>query len=385
MSIFTAPEIRRRIDAVSAGLRERDVEVAFLHTADNVYYLTGVPLLSAWGRPMWAIIWADGRTAIIGAEIERETMERYGFADEVRAYDDEGNVWDASLEIVADLIRSRGSATDRLGVELPFLPVGTSHALESLLPGEQVDIADIVFAARLIKGDEEIELLRLGGDIAKIGADAFIEALGPGVTELAVAGAALAAMNTAMGALIGNASTSTYVYCQFGDHSLSPHRHPTSRRLRRGDIVALNVFPVVWGYCMELERTYVYGDATPGQAAALKVATDSFNLAKDLYRPGKPIPDLHAEATQVLIDAGYGPFVRHGTGHAHGIMVGQSGREEGGELRSYNTGVVRPRMVNSIEPGVYIPELGGFRHSDVLVATDDGARLLTEFPVELAL
>jgi Xaa-Pro aminopeptidase len=66
-------------------------------------------------------------------------------------------------------------------------------------------------------------------------------------------------------------------------------------------------------------------------------------------------------------------------------MVGAAGREEMGELRSYNPGIVRPGMVSSIEPGIYLPGLGGFRHSDVMVATEDGARLLTEFPVDVAL
>ncbi len=385
MRIFSKAEMQRRVDAVSAGLRERGVEVAFLHTADHVFYLTGVPLLSAWGRPMWAVVWADGHVAVIGAAIERETMERYGYADEVRSYDDEANVWDASLKIVADLIRDSGASTEPLGVELAFLAVPTSRALEALVPGTQVDISGVLFDARLIKGDDELELLRLGGDVAKIGADAFVDALRPGVTELSVAGAALDAMNTSMGALTRNASTSTYVYAHFADHTLSPHRHPTSRRLRRGDLVALNVFPVIWGYCMELERTYVFGLPTDEQARALRAATESFDLSKSLYRPGKSIAELHAESTQVLIDAGYREYVRHGTGHAHGIMIGQASREEHGELRSYNTGTVRPRMVNSLEPGIYLPEIGGFRHSDVMVATETGATLLTEFPVELPL
>ena len=385
MRIFSDGEMQRRIDEVSRGLRERDIDVALVHTADNAYYLTGVPLLSAWGRPMWAIIWADGRVAIIGSMIERETMEQYAWADEIRTYDDEANVWDASLGIAAELIQSRGSAPARIGVERPFLSVGTRDALSSSLPAEQIDVSESLFAARLTKGDEELALLRLGGEIGKIGANAFLEALGPGVPELSVAAHAVAEMDHALGALHPEVATSTYAYCQFGEHSLSPHRHPSSRRLRRGDVVALNVFPVIWGYCMELERTYIFGEPTHEQAAALRAATAAFEVGKALYRPGTSISELHAQATQVLVEAGYGAHVRHGTGHSHGIMIGQAGREEGGEFRSYNRGEVRPRMVNSIEPGIYIPGLGGFRHSDVLAATETGAELLTEFPTDVAL
>ena len=384
MHIFSEGEIRRRVNLVSQGLRERDVDVAFIHTADHVYYLTGVPLLSAWGRPMWAVVWADGRTAIIGAAIERETMEEFSHGDEMYVYDDEANVWDASLRVVSDLIK-KTAPSPRVGIERSFLSITTAESLGSLVPAPQIDVADILFDARLVKSPEELELLRLAGDVAKIGADAFVARLTSGVTELAVAGAALDAMNIAMGALAETASTSTYVYCHFGSHTLTPHRHPTTRRLRRGDVVALNVFPVIWGYCIELERTYVFGDMSEPQAAALGAATRAFEFAKGAYRPGAVISELHAQATNMLRDEGYGEFVRHGTGHAHGIMIGQASREEGGELRSYNRGIVRTGMVNSIEPGIYIPELGGFRHSDVLVAEESRARLLTEFPVELPL
>lgn len=380
MPIFSDAEMQRRIDAVTSGMRDRDIDVAFLHTADNVYYVTGVPLLSGWGRPMWAVVWADGRVAIIGAMLELETMQQYGRVAEVRAYDDEANVWDWSIRTVAELINGRGPAPSRIGVERPFLPVDTHDALATMVGAEQVDVASILFEARLIKGDEELALLRLAGDVGRIGANAFVEAMAPGTTELTIAGHAVAEMDRALGALHPDAATSSYAYCHIGDHTLVPHRHPGSRRLRRGDLIALNVFPVVWGYCMELERTYVYGEPTPEQATVLEVMNRTHAYAMGLYRPGKRIADLHAETTRLLVDAGYGSYVRHGTGHAHGIMVGQANREEGGELRSYNPGVVRPRMVNSIEPAVYIPELGGFRHSDVLVATEEGATLLTAFP-----
>jgi Xaa-Pro aminopeptidase len=64
-------------------------------------------------------------------------------------------------------------------------------------------------------------------------------------------------------------------------------------------------------------------------------------------------------------------------------MIGAAGREEAGELRVYNTNPLRPHMVNSVEPGIYLPDLGGFRHSDVMMLTGDGAVCLTDFPLAL--
>lgn len=384
MGIFSAAEMRRRVDLISERLKDRGVNAALLHSADNVYYVTGVPLLSAWGRPMLAVVTTEGKPTVIGSLIEKESMERHGEVAEVRAYGDEENVWKASIEIACGLLKAR-KLSGPVGIERRILPVGIYESLESSLGRELVDVSDILADARLLKSDEEIRLLRTGGEIAKIGAPAFVEAVRPGATELAVAAHAVAEMDRALAALYPEGATSSYAYCHVGDHTLSPHLHPTGRRIKSGDLIALNVFPVIWGYCMELERTFVMGPPSDDQRRALTAIGESFDLAKRLLRPGTVISDIHADASVVLRRHGYEKNIRHGTGHAHGIMIGAAGREEGGEIRSYNHGVLEQRMVNSIEPGVYLPELGGFRHSDVMLLTVDGAECLTEFPTEIAL
>ena len=384
MGIFSAAEMRRRVDLLSNRLEERGVNAALLHSADNVYYATGVPLLSAWGRPMLAVLTTGDKPTVIGSLIEKHSMERYGEVAEVRAYGDEENVWTASIEIACGLLKGAKSSGP-VGIERRILPVGVYESLESSLGRELVDVSDILADARLLKSDEEIRLLRTGGEIAKVGASAFVEALRPGATELAVAAHAVVEMDRALAALYPEGATSSYAYCHVGDHTLSPHLHPTGRRVQPGDLIALNVFPVIWGYCMELERTFVMGPPSDDQRRALTAVGESFDLAKRLLRPGTVISDIHADASVVLRRHGFERNIRHGTGHAHGIMIGAAGREEGGEIRSYNHGLLQERMVNSIEPGVYLPELGGFRHSDVMLITADGAECLTEFPTAIAL
>ena len=384
MGIFSAAEMRRRVDLLSKRLRQRGVDTALLHSADNVYYATGVPLLSAWGRPMLAVVTTEAKPVVIGSLIEKPSMDRYGEVAEVRAYGDEENVWKASIDIACGLLASRKGAGP-VGVERGILPVGIYESLESSLGHELVDVADILADARLLKSDEEIRLLRTGGEIARIGASAFVEAVRPGATELAVAARAVSEMDRALAGLYPEGATSSYAYCHAGDHTLSPHLHPTGRRISPGDLIALNVFPVIWGYCMELERTFVVGHPTDEQQRALTAVGESFDLAKRLLRPGTVISDVHADASVVLRRYGYEKNIRHGTGHAHGIMIGAAGREEGGEIREYNHGVFRERMINSIEPGVYLPDVGGFRHSDVMLLTRDGSECLTEFPIEISL
>lgn len=384
--MFTAREMRRRFRLLSDGLADRAIDVALFHTADNVYYTSGVPLLSEWGRPMWSAMRPHGAITLIGAMIERENMERHAWFPDVRVFPDEENVWQASVRAVRDFVGPSGPQPRRIGVERELLSLRVHDALASLFEGaELVEIGDLVAAARIVKSPEEIRLLRLGGEIAKIGANAFLEALHEGTTELVVAAEAVAAMDRALAALMPEGLTSSYAYCQVGLNTLIPHLHPTGRRIRRGDLVALNVFPVIWGYCVELERTFVFGDPTADQARLLAVVGEAFEACRAADVAGRRACDVDRVSRETFARDGLERYIRHGTGHAHGIMIGAAGREELGELRSYNQTELRPKMVNSIEPGLYLPELGGFRHSDVMLVRDGPPERLTQFPVEIGL
>ena len=379
MTIFSKDEMQRRISAFTNALAERRVDAALLHSSDNVFYMTGVPLLSEWGRPMWAVFNLGGSSAVIGSLIEGLNMEQNAATDETFAYADEDNVTTTSIKLATDCLKKGKTRPTRIGVEKSLISLGVYERLAKELPGvEFVEIGDIIADLRIIKSPEELRILELGGDIAKIGADAFIDVIHENCTELAVAAHAVNEMNRALAALYPGGATSTYAYAHFADHTMTPHHHPTGRRLRRGDVVALNVFPVIWGYCMELERTFVFGTPTKEQQKALHTVNAAFVAAKAAIGPGVSAAELDELTRRMMQQEGYTKNIYHGTGHAHGIMIGSAGREEQGELRIYNKTVLKPNMVNSIEPALFTSG-GAFRHSDVMLITQEGARCITEF------
>jgi Xaa-Pro aminopeptidase len=102
---------------------------------------------------------------VIGAGIERETMERYAWAEEVLTYGDGANVWDASLESAVELV-ARGGPPRRIGIERPFLTVDLYGTLGERTGAEMIDVSDVLFGARHVKSDEGLALLRLGGELA---------------------------------------------------------------------------------------------------------------------------------------------------------------------------------------------------------------------------
>ncbi len=381
MSIFSPEEMKRRVARLARELDQARVDAAVLHTADNSFYVSGMPLLSAWGRPAITAVTAAGDATLVLAMIERENADRFSWIRDVRAYADEENVLVAAVGLVADFIRAKGHGRGRIGMELEYLPGGVEAIFRRALPDATlVDVSPVLARLRIVKSAEEQRLLRLGGEIGAVGARAFVDALHEGVTELEVASLAVLAMNRELARRYPEGGSSSYAYCQTGLHTLTPHLHPTGKRIRRGDLVALNVFPVIWGYCMELERTFVFGEPTAAQRRALEAVGAAFDLGKAAVKPGAAFAAVDELTRTYLREQGYAEYIRHGTGHAHGIMIGAASREELGEIRIYNRGRFEPGMVNSVEPGVYVPGLGGFRHSDVLLVTETGSELLTDFP-----
>jgi Xaa-Pro aminopeptidase len=320
---------------------------------------------------------------ILGSRLEEENIERTLWAGEFVTYGDEADVWLAALDLLRQQLSKDGQL--RLGCEVAHLTLPMARYLSDEVGAELVEIGDVLADLRLYKSPEELALLRLAGQIARIGATEFTRCISPGVTELSIASHAVLAMNEATAALDPRLPTSSYAYCHAGIHTLSPHQHPTGTLIRRDEVIALNVFAVLAGYCVELERTYAIGD--PGEKAqhAIAVVGEAFEVGRSALVSGTPAGDVHRAASNVLKKHDLGQFIRHGTGHAHGIMIGATSREEGGELRSYNTRAVAPGMAFSVEPGLYFPGEFGVRHSDVFLIGNEGVELITEFPLAPAL
>jgi Xaa-Pro aminopeptidase len=267
-----------------------------------------------------------------------------------------------------------------LAVETDYVPYRFARAVREVGGGrEPISIEPILANARITKSAEELELLRVGGEAAKVGMRAFLEHLRAGATEADLVADAQGAMHRFIGRARPEAPSSSFAYCNIGLNTFIPHLHPTGRRLDRGDIVGLNVFAVVAGYLIELERTLVFGRATDEQNDLLDVVGQAFAAGKEAVKDGVRACDVYEITRKIREARGFGKYTRGGAGHSHGILIGTNGREELGEIRPYNTTVLREGMVVSIEPGIYLPGVGAYRHSDVVVVGRGQSEVITEF------
>lgn len=157
-----------------------------------------------------------------------------------------------------------------------------------------------------------------------------------------------------------------------------PHVFSNTRKLQKGDIVIHSRQVALNGYRAELERTVVLGGLTDEQNNAFEAARAAQQAAVDFIRPGVTAAEVDDVSRQILKKAGFGDYAIHRVGHGIGISV-----HEEPSLRFDNNLVLEEGMVFTIEPGIFIPGVGGFRHSDTVVLTKNGNRLITEYPRDL--
>ena len=250
---------------------------------------------------------------------------------------------------------------------------------------ELADIAQDTMAARMIKSAEEIELIRAGARTADIGGEAIRDTIREGATEIEVAMAGRDAMETEIARAYPDAEyRDTWVWFQSGLNTDGAHNPVTNRKLRKGDLLSLNMFPMISGYYTALERTMFLGEPDAASLRLWKANVAAHELGISLIKPGATCSGITAEINRFFADEGLLQYRSFGYGHSFGILSHYYGREAGLELREDIDTVLESGMVVSMEPMIWIPEgqpgAGGYREHDILVVGDEGAENITGFP-----
>jgi Xaa-Pro aminopeptidase len=165
-----------------------------------------------------------------------------------------------------------------------------------------------------------------------------------------------------------------------GPRGALPHAHPTTRKIRSGDLLTLDFGCTVDGYSSDITRTVGIGAVRAPLRRLYAAVLEAQVAAVAAARPGITGRELDAVARGVLEGRGYGRYFRHGLGHGLGLVLHERPR-----LSPLSREVLRPGMVLTIEPGAYIPDAGGVRIEDDILLDDEGCTVLTTLPKELVL
>jgi len=270
----------------------------------------------------------------------------------------------------------------KLGIEAAHLTVARKEWLERTSTSRGLALTwtsteRVVEQPRLVKDASEIATLRDAAARLTGVAESAFRSIRPGVTEREVAGSIEMAMRAA-----GYERLAFDTIVASGPNAALPHYRAGTRILTAGDLVVLDFGGVLDGYCSDLTRTVSVGAPTPDALRLHAAVRDAQRAAMEAVKPGVPATSVDGAARGLLESRGLGNAFGHGTGHGLGLDIHEEPRV--GPPRSHSASVqLEPGMVFTIEPGAYLPGMGGVRIEDDVLVTGDGCEVLTSVPREL--
>lgn len=343
-----------RRKAALAALPE-GAEALLVSTVTNVRYLTGFTGSSAQLLLCDdAVFFTDGRyTEQSAAEVADVERRIYGNAGMPAA--------------VLEALRERGIT--RLGLEASNVTLAGHRRLQDKLEGiELVETTDLIEGGRVRKDASEIAAIRAAQRIAERALTSTLAAF-EGGTELELALALEWTVRTQ-----GAEGVSFEVIVAADAHAALPHAAPRDVRIPDRGVVLIDMGARAAGYCSDMTRTYLR-DAPDPMPAVHDAVVRSLEAAVAAIRPGATGREVDAAAREVLDAAGYGDAFVHSTGHGVGLEIHEEPR-----LAHTVDEPLEEGMVVTVEPGVYLPGLGGVRVEDLVVVTADGCDNLTSLP-----
>lgn len=322
--------------------------------------------------------WLSGFTGsngllVVGDELVLITDGRYGdqAADQARAAGVDLRV-EVTTSDVPGAVRAAVGGAARFGLEAARISWADQRRFADALAGiELVPTTEVVEAARQVKDAGEIARLEAAAGIC----DRALARVSPMLLEGPSEAAFALELDTEMRRL-GADQPSFDTIVASGPNGARPHHRPGPRRIEPGDLVVIDVGARLDGYGSDMTRTVVVGRALEGEQATWWDAVhDAQAAGVAAVSPGTPIRDVDAACRRSLDERGLGDAFVHGTGHGIGLEI-----HEDPFINTRSVGILRPGLVITVEPGVYLPGRGGVRIEDSVVVTGDGCRPLTRTP-----
>jgi creatinase len=377
---FTDQEYERRLTNLRSVMSKNNLEMIILTSMHNIAYYTGF-IYCSFGRPYGCII-TSNKISTISANIDASQPWRRSHCDNV-IYTD----WkrDNFLKAIVSII-GRDEPPKNIGIENDHITLDVKEKLNSIFIFSVFsDISKNLMELRMIKSTEEIEIIKNGARIADLGGEEIKKSIKIGESELEISIAGRDRMEREIAKTYPDAEyMDTWVWFQSGLNTDGAHNPKTNRKLKSGDILSLNTFPMISGYYTALERTLFVDKIDEASLKAWEANIKVHKRGLELIKPGVKCSSICHELNELFAELGYLHYRTFGYGHSFGVLSHFYGREAGLELREDIDTVLEENMVVSMEPMIMIPEgkpgAGGYREHDILVIGKNSAENITQFP-----
>ncbi|WP_079507519.1 M24 family metallopeptidase [Mesobacillus jeotgali] len=360
--------MNEKIVVLNEYLRNQDWMAGLITSKENIYYLSGFDYEPH--ERFVGIFLIGHKPLFVLPEMEMEMLLESGWDYDSLTYTDSENVWEKISRFYGD---ATGTIKE-LAVEVSCLSLKNVRHLKQMFPNTRIKNLDPKLTGmRMIKRPEEIKKLKTAATYADYAINIGIDALKEGVTELEV----LAEIEYKLKkAGIRELSFSPMVL--FGNNSSKPHGETGENQLKSGDTVIFDLGVKYEGYCSDITRTVIFKELKDEVKKMYETVLKANASALKECKPGNRIRNIDSAARHEISANGYGPYFPHRIGHGLGINI-----HEEPSLHSENENSLKTGMVLTVEPGIYIPGLGGIRIEDDVVITDNGCEVLTKFPKDL--
>lgn len=350
-----------RLAAVLSNLAARDLSQLLVCDPRSIQYLTGIFVEP--GERFLGLVITAGKEPLL---VLNELFHAQESAACAVSYFRDG---EDPLELVA----ARCDAAVPLGCDKNLAARFLVPLMERTAASKFVLASDAIDDARAIKDEEERNLMRTASRTNDAAMARFRELVRTGITEAEVAGK-LEAIYRELGAQ----GHSFAPIVSFGANAADPHHEPDATPLREGDVVLFDVGCRQGEYCSDMTRTFFWNEPSAQQREVYECVRRANAAARALVAPGVRFCDIDIAARTIIEDAGYGPYFTHRLGHQIGLDV-----HEPGDVSAVHDEPVKPGMVFSIEPGIYLPGEFGVRIEDLVLVTETGCEVLNRYPREI--
>ncbi|MDI6895315.1 MAG: Xaa-Pro peptidase family protein [Bacillota bacterium] len=357
----------KRYSHLQRKLAQEDIRAGLITDPVNLYYLTGWRT-NPHERFTGLLVPKSGRPALVVPTLDVEAAG-VAWVSDIRGWKDGENPY----EVLAGAARASRVMEGSLAVEKASITLEMYEGVvEALKPARTLDLSRLLNQLRVIKGQDELELMQRAADIACKALDLVCQFIRPGVTEREIAHLLDETMRS-----FGADGPAFETIVLSGVRSALPHGRTGDRAIRAGDLVLIDFGAAYRGYLSDITRTFCVGPWPEDLSLIYDAVLAAHDAAMDVVGPGITMEEVDRAARRAIEERGFGSYFNHRTGHGLGLAI----HEEPSFVEG-NRQELEPGMVGTIEPGVYLPGVGGVRIEDEVVVTAAGSERLTRCTAE---
>lgn len=357
-----------RKNGITELMMKNGIKAVVLSPSMNMFYTTGFNTFPG-ERLLVSILDVKGEVVFIAPKMYEQEIKEKGVFDNIITWDDSQDPKD----ILDSICREKGYAESVIAIEDTMWFNAFEKVFSAFKGARFIKASGIVGELRKYKAADEAEKMREASRLAEKALELVIPKIKAGMKETAVKELLETEMKNQ-----GLSGPSFDTIIGSGSNSALPHYTAGEKILQAGDSIVIDFGGLYQGYCSDMTRTIMIGQATDEYRRVYEAVKGGQLKAIEAVKPGMRACDIDTAARSYITEKGYGDYFIHRTGHGIGMEV-----HEEPYISNISETVLQPGMVFSIEPGAYLPGKFGVRIEDLVMVTETGVEVLNKFTKEL--